>query len=159
MNSIALLALALLAADPARDDAAKADLNSLQGTWVLVSAVRDGKPSTEDDVKRTKIVFTGDRFQFPKEVDDATSQRGTIRVDPTKRPRQMDSTSPTGEVSQGIYEISGDDYKVCFAPPGKPRPTGFASEPGSGFLLQLWRRSKPASETGPTGTRSQEPER
>lgn len=142
MNPLPLLALALLAADPSQDDAAKADLDRLQGTWILVSAMRDGKPSTEDDVKRTTIVFTGDRFRFPKEADDATSRRGTIRIDPTKRPRQMDSTSPTGEISPGIYEIAGDDYKVCFAPPGKARPTEFASEPGSGSILQLWKRSK-----------------
>jgi len=42
----------------------------------------------------------------------------------------------------GIYELEPDSYKVCFAPAGKPRPTEFASTPGSGQILQLWKRQK-----------------
>ena len=41
-----------------------------------------------------------------------------------------------------IYEFVGEDrYRICFAPPGKYRPTGFATRPGSGHLLHVWKRA------------------
>jgi uncharacterized protein (TIGR03067 family) len=146
MRLHAMMAVAaglLIAADAPKDQSAESDRDRLQGTWTLISAVRDGKPLAEDEAKRTTIVFAGDRFRFPREAADATSQRGTLKIDPTKRPKQMDATSPTGEVSPGIYEVEGDDYRVCFAPPGQERPTAFGSEPGSGTIYQVWKRAKP----------------
>ncbi len=41
----------------------------------------------------------------------------------------------------GIYELEGDRYKVCFAPPGKARPDDFTSKPGTGYILQVWQRA------------------
>jgi len=73
-------------------------------------------------------------------ADDATSKQGTIRLDATKHPTQMDTISTKKEVMLGIYELDGDHYKVCFAPTGKPRPSEFASRPGSGNFLQVWKR-------------------
>lgn len=40
------------------------------------------------------------------------------------------------EVMLGIHALDANGYKVCFAPAGKPRPTEFASTPGSGYILQ-----------------------
>ena len=42
----------------------------------------------------------------------------------------------------GIYELESDSYKICFASAGKPRPSEFASNPGSGYILQVWERKK-----------------
>jgi hypothetical protein len=42
----------------------------------------------------------------------------------------------------GIYELHGDNYKVCFAPAGKPRPNELTSKPGNGYILQVWVRQK-----------------
>jgi uncharacterized protein (TIGR03067 family) len=47
-----------------------------------------------------------------------------------------------GKTFLGIYELSGDDYKVCFAPAGKGRPVEFSSKEGSGNILQVWKRGK-----------------
>ncbi len=132
----------LMAADAPQEEAAKKDLEKLQGTWSLVSAMQDGKALPADKVKRTTIVFKEDTFLFPGEAEQATSKDGTIKVDPTKKPKQMDATSTKGEVMLGIYEIEGDRYKVCFAPSGKERPAEFASKPGSGYILQVWERKK-----------------
>ena len=143
---LVLLVGFLIAADDPKDAAAKKDLAKLQGTWVLVSAERDGKKLPKDEVKKTKIRFKGDTFVFPDASGIGTSQKGIIKVDPSKTPKWMDSkaTNDTakGELSLGIYEIAGDDYKVCFAPPGKDRPKRFSSKPGSGHILQVWKRAK-----------------
>jgi len=118
----------------------KTDLDRLQGTWNLVSAIQDGNALPEDKVKQTTIVFKGSTFRFPGLAEYATSKSGTIKLDETKTPKEMDAISTEKEVMLGIYELEGDSYKVCFAPAGKPRPTEFTSTPGNGQILQVWER-------------------
>jgi len=130
-----------LAADNPQDPASKKDLNGLQGTWKLVSAMKDGEALPEDKVKNTSIVIKDDTFVFPESAEYATSKEGTIKLDATKKPKQMDAFDRE-KVMLGIYKLDGDRYKVCFAPTGKPRPSEFASKPGSGNLLQVWKRKK-----------------
>ena len=131
-----------LPADNPQDPASKKDLDGLQGTWKLVSAMRDGEALPKDKVKKTTIVIKDDTFLFPDSAEYATSKEGTIKLDATTKPKQMDATSTEKEVMLGIYELDGDRYKVCFAPTGKPRPSEFASKSGSGNLLQVWKRKK-----------------
>jgi len=116
------------------------DLDAMQGTWALVSAMQDGNPLADDKVKQTTIVIKGDTFCFPGLAEDVTARAGTFTLDATKKPKEMDSTSSEKETMLGIYELERDSYKVCFAPAGKPRPTEFASVPGSGQILQVWHR-------------------
>ena len=118
----------------------KTDLDRLQGTWNLVSAIQDGNALPEDKVKQTTIVFKGDTFRFPDSAEYATSKAGTIKLDENKTPKEMDAISTEKEVMLGIYALEENGYKVCFAPAGKPRPTEFTSTPGSGQILQVWQR-------------------
>lgn len=121
----------------------KTDLDRFQGTWYLVMAMQDGNALPGDKVKQTTIVFNGDTFRFPGSAEYATSKSGTIKLDETKTPKEMDAISTEKEVMLGIYALEeGLGYKVCFAPVGKPRPTAMSSAPGSGYILQSWRRTK-----------------
>ena len=117
-----------------------ADLDKLQGTWNLVTAMKDGKVLPEDKVKQTTIVFKGNTFRFPGSAEYATSRSGTIKLDETTTPKQMDAISTDKEVMLGIYRLEENGYKVCFAPAGKPRPTEFSSTPENGYILQSWER-------------------
>ena len=112
----------------------------MQGTWNLVSAMQDGNALPEDKVKQTTIVIKDDTFRFPGSAEYATSREGTIKLDETKTPKQMDAISTDKEVMLGIYVLEKNGYKVCFAPVGKPRPTEFTSAPESGYILQAWQR-------------------
>ena len=103
---------------------------------------RQGKALPQDKVKQTTIVFKGDTFRFPGSAEYATSKSGTIKVDETKTPKEMDAISTEKEVMLGIYALDEGGYKVCFAPAGKPRPTDMGSTPGSGYILQVWQRQK-----------------
>ena len=72
--------------------------------------------------------------------------KGTSTIDPMSQPKTIDFV-PTeganaGQTYLGIYQIEGDARKVCFAPPGKDRPTEFASKPGSGHILVAFEREK-----------------
>src|SRR5205809_146835 len=120
--------------------APKTDLDRFQGTWYLVMAMQDGKTLPEDKVKETTIVFKGDTFRFPGSAEYATSKAGTIKLDETKTPKEMDAISTEKEVMLGIYAQDEAGYKVCFAPAGKPRPTEMTSTAGSGYILQAWER-------------------
>jgi uncharacterized protein (TIGR03067 family) len=136
---IAALGL-LLAACSRQEPAPKTDLDRFQGTWYLFSAMEDGKALPEEKVKQTTIVIKGDTFRFPGSAKDATSRAGTIKLDETKTPKEMDTISTEKEVMLGIYKFDDNGYKVCFAPAGKPRPTEFSSTPGSDYILQSWER-------------------
>src|SRR4051794_16041190 len=75
---IAAVGLSLGAGSP-QDPASEKDLAALQGTWHLVSAMKDGKALSREKDRRTTIVFKGDTFRFPGLAEDATSQAGTIK--------------------------------------------------------------------------------
>jgi len=122
--------------------APKTDLDRFQGTWYLVKALQDGKSLPEDKVKQTTIVFKGDTFRYPGSVEYATSKEGTIKLDETKTPKEIDAISTEKVALLGIYAMDEGGYKVSFAPEGKPRPTALGSAPGSGYILQVWARQK-----------------
>jgi uncharacterized protein (TIGR03067 family) len=140
ISGLGLLLVACNRQQPA--EAPKTDLDRFQGTWNLVAAVQDGNVLPEDKVKQEKIVIKGDTFRFLGLADDATSKAGTIKLDENKTPKEMDTISTEKEVMLGIYRMDEGGYKVCFAPAGKPRPTDFRSEAGSGYILQSWARVK-----------------
>ena len=131
-----------LATDNSLDPASKKELDGLQGTWKLVSAMRDGEALPKDKVKQTTIVIKDDTFVFPDLAEYATSKKGTIKFDENKTPKEMDAISTEKEVMLGIYALDEGGYKVCFAPTGKPRPTALGSAPGSSYILQVWARQK-----------------
>ena len=53
-------------------------------------------------------------------------------------------TAGPGEevIVKGIYELNGETLKICFAAPGKPRPTDFTNKPKSGRIVEVLERVK-----------------
>ena len=145
----AALALGLLAAGAADDKATQNELAKLRGTWLTVSLVNDGKTLVDDKTKptgpATTLVYDGDKWMV--QVGDQTVAHGTFKVDVAKTPKEIDVFDESGlsndRTKRGIYEISGDTYRFCLAPAGKPRPTEFSSKPGSGHSLGVSQRAKP----------------
>ena len=86
--------------------------------------------------------FVGDTATF--ENSDARLV-GTFRLDPTPRPKNFDMTVDEGNRkwsgSAGIYELTGDTFRVCFAFPSNVRPDAFTTHPGSGRTLFVYRRA------------------
>ena len=137
-------ALGVLIAADARDDAAKKDLEKFQGNWTLISAERDGKKTPPEEAKKITLTIQANEFVLRK--DGVIISEGTMTLDPTKTPKEIAETitvSPNkGKTFLAIYEIDDEHHKICFAAAGKERPTAFSSMPGSGQLLQVWKREK-----------------
>jgi uncharacterized protein (TIGR03067 family) len=141
-----LLALAIFpgaAGSAAADDASKKDLEKIQGHWAEVSYVVDGVKVPDDEAQALFRSMKDDKytiFQFKKVIG-----KGTFKLDASTKPKTIDATTTVGGRSLtllGIYELDQDTLKLCFAPPGKPRPADFTSKKGSEHRLSVWEREK-----------------
>jgi len=122
-------------------DAVAPELRKLQGTWLRTSFEFDGQQE-DTDVKDAKIVVKGNKVTFF--IGDKVFGEATFSIDPTKKPKQMDSVaiSPNkGVKSVGIYEIVGDTLRTCTTT-GDRRPTAFTTKEGSGHGLGVYKRAK-----------------
>jgi uncharacterized protein (TIGR03067 family) len=86
----------------------------------------------------SKLHIKGDKFGW------SSPDYGTFKIDPTKNPKTIDYWPGRGndpaQAWQGIYELSGDTFRDCMAPPGKPRPTEFSTPAGSGHIMMVFKR-------------------
>jgi uncharacterized protein (TIGR03067 family) len=122
-------------------DAAKKEMDALQGEWTLVSATRDGKDMPAERVKGYKNTVKGDKFSITSE--GKTAEEGTMKLDPSKKRKEVEFILAEGEkTALGIYELSGDTYKLCYAQPGKDRPKEFSAKEGTGYTLSVWQRKQ-----------------
>ncbi len=122
----------------------RSDYAALTGRWQLVQSVVDGKPVPAAEMAQTVLITDHDEFRFPADARVGTAPLGKFTIDPTTRPKHVDSTALSGpdqgKVTKGIYEIiDANNKRACWGRPGGDRPTDFTSAPGSGRTLQYWR--------------------
>jgi uncharacterized protein (TIGR03067 family) len=128
--------------------AAAKDYEELSGTWQLTRGVVNGRPTPARQLRKTILITDQNTFRFPKASRVATHLAGTFTVNPSARPKQVDSTAAggphAGQLTRGIYEIlDANHWRACWGSPGGPRPTDFQSPPGSGLILQDWKKIGP----------------
>src|SRR5690242_2545166 len=109
----------------------------LEGEWRMVSCVRDGYPLEPMLLKSGKRIGKGSETTtlFGNQV----FMKARYAVDRTKKPKTIDFFLADGQTQQGIYEMEGANFKVCFAAPGQPRPTEYKSVQGDGRTLTVWK--------------------
>src|SRR5215475_295680 len=128
--------------------AAQRDYERLSGTWQLTRGVVNGKPVPANVARNTILITDHNTFRFPKASGVGTHPAGTFAVNPATKPKQVDSIAEggphAGQLTRGIYEILDTTHKrACWGPSGGSRPTGFTSIPGSGRILQYWKKIGP----------------
>ena len=129
----------------AKEEAVAKDLQAFKGTWRLNSMEEDGKKFSEEEIK--EVIGTSDGLgKFSVRRGDKLVGEGSIKLDPTKKPRTIDATYTGGErkgqAVLGIYEIESDTFRVCVARPGDERPAEFSAKAGSGRTLIVYKREK-----------------
>jgi uncharacterized protein (TIGR03067 family) len=143
LGVVALLALA--ASVHSQDDAAKKDLKGMEGTWDVALVENDGK-KVDDEKKQAAIKLVVKNAKYTIYFQGKKLATGQIKLDATKKPRQIDAIAedgPTkGKAMKGVYELKGDEMRVCFAQPGGERPTEFRTREGTQQVLITYKRRK-----------------
>jgi uncharacterized protein (TIGR03067 family) len=109
------------------EDAAKAEMKKLEGTWQLVSATRDGKETPADQVKKVRVVIKGGKHTVYV-GDEVAAKEIPFTVDPTRDPRTTVDTLPDGKQIKGIYKARPPPRS---SPPGRAPATRSASSSAS----------------------------
>lgn len=138
--SVSLLAVAVGAQDAKQAD--KADLAKIKGKW-------SAKVGPNADVPIT-IEFTDKQINVTIDAGDGneTVISGEFKIDESKSPKAIDLTgfqSGDGEKMEdnlGIYEINGDEMKICTGGPGQPRPSEFIPMEDNGRGTVVLKRLK-----------------
>ena len=135
----------LAADDENKKEAVAKELQAFQGTWRLDSKGEAGKKFSEEEIKDVIGTVDGSGKVSVRRGDKILGE-GTIKLDPTKKPKAIDITFTAGErkgqMVLGIYEIEGDTFRVCVARPGDERPAEFSAKAGSGRTLVAYQREK-----------------
>lgn len=115
-------------------------LRRLEGDWVPVQLVYDGKATADEWLaygsrtaagNHVKVVFGGQVMVNAK-----------VRIDESTTPIAIDylNLGPNANtISRGIVEFVGDDVRFSIAAPGHGRPADFSAPPSRGTLSE-WRK-------------------
>lgn len=140
LTAAAAMFLLLPAALLRADDAPKGD-KALDGDWEVKSALRGGKEPPADAPKLS-VSIQGEAVTMKI---GASTVKATFKAYPDKKPKAYDMTPEDGphkgETIKGIYEVTGDELRVCHGGPGQDRPTEFSGKDDDKFLV-VWKRVK-----------------
>jgi uncharacterized protein (TIGR03067 family) len=115
---------------------AKKEQEMLQGTWSVVAAEKDG--AADESIKTDKLVIAGDKITV-KKGSGGDEEPAPFTIDATKQPKRLDITAK-GQTILAIYEIKGDELKLCFS--RDERPTDFTTKAGSNRMLVTLKKDK-----------------
>jgi len=145
------LAVALGAAGTApAQEALKAEMKQLEGTWKIVSAEMFGK-KLERELDLEKVVIAGGIITLQRPAGRESTPVPFV-LTPTRTPKTIDLLAVKDEVARlwkGIYAVDGDELKLCLpyvrkgVAQGEPvRPESFDTT-GRSHLLIIARRERP----------------
>lgn len=125
------------------------ELKRMAGSWSGEIVEAAGKPATDDfKAVKLKLVMKGDVYTVY--FDDKQVATGTVKLDPTKKPKTIDAAQTEGpykdKIQPGIYEFKGEDLHVVFGAPGQERPKEFKTRDGTKDALIVYKRLKEAKK-------------
>lgn len=135
-------AVALFVGAAPREATEGDDLKKMQGDWMVVSMTANGIKYPDEEAQSLFRTIEGNNYQISRYSKPFA--KGTFKIDPAATPKTIDS-SPATDPSKpllGIYEFEGNAWRICNAPPGKPRPVDFEAKAGSGHTVTVWQPEK-----------------
>jgi uncharacterized protein (TIGR03067 family) len=125
---------------PAKDGPtdARQDQKGLAGTWKVVTIGGNGKAMPPEGIGDMKVTISGQQYTASK--SGRIIEQATMTTDPSRQPKTIDLTFTQGEAKGqtllGIYEVTGDTWRLALSEPGKVRPTEIANR--AGLRQDVW---------------------
>ena len=137
MNAYIPLLCFLLVA-PLKADDKKPEPAALDGKWEVVSAEFDGAERAE--LKGRVLEFGKDEFSTYDGDKKGRTLKFTLKADTD--PKGIDLDRGAGVIAEGIYSVTKDELKICYAEPKSVRPKEFKSPAGDKVFLLVLKRKK-----------------
>ena len=136
----AIAAIAVAASLHSQDAKPAAGAAALQGTWVITTFNGQAAPEGAPEMSLT---FTGDKYH--QTLGGEVNERGTIKVDASKKPMMIDliitEGQDAGKTQLGVFEVTGDEIRANLNTPGTElRPTDFTIK--EGFIMFVGKKKK-----------------
>ena len=131
-------------------------LRVMEGTWKFVRMEVDGSPYPASAFSTSRLLIDGDRFRMESPEAD---YEGIMTIDVEQAPHRIDiefiEGPEAGNWSYGIFELDGDNFKICLGLTGASRPEAFVTSSGSSHALEHLKR---ASKTRPKDVKGGTPQ-
>jgi uncharacterized protein (TIGR03067 family) len=115
-------------------------MRRLEGEWIPVTLVMDGKPMPDEWLTYGSRTATGNEMTVV--FGGQVMVHAKVRIDETVTPMAVDYLNLDGRqagiVSHGIMDWVGDEVRFHMAKPGRARPTDF--NPSDTGTLSQWRK-------------------
>jgi len=130
------------------------DLTALQGNWKPLQCDYQGMPQMPaDQMKQVTVVFDKNEYYLYFKDKDRNGQPKVlllallaVSLDSSTSPKTITfefKDGPfKGQKRHGIYELAGNQLKLCYGPSDKTKPTEFKSPVNSGYFLETWARQQ-----------------
>ncbi len=143
MRKLAMLTTLFAATALCGQDSTK-EMEKLNGTWVVTTAESGGTKIPNDTVKDFKITIKDGAFTARLGADE---RKGTLKIDPTKKPMTMDIALDTpadkGKTQLAIYDLQTGVLKICAADiEKKDRPADFDTKDKPGVTLMIFKKGQ-----------------
>ncbi len=149
MHRFRAIAVVLAFTGMAKADPPASDLDPLQGYWKPLQVEFEGKPQMgAEQMKQVTVVIENaeyhlyyvDRSQTPPMPLKLALMN--LTVDGSTSPKSIAfefATGPLkGQKRHGIFEVAGNQLKMCYGPTEKPKPATFAAPANSGYFFEVW---------------------
>jgi len=124
-------------------------MKTIQGNWICVSAVIDGKSLPEETTRQLRLTISEKRYKTEKSGEVLFDS--TYSLNSSSNPMQIDLLGTEGNLAgkhgEGIYSVDGDILRICYTMPGQRRPKEFESPVNSKVYLVIWKRDQSFPES------------
>ena len=124
------------------------DLGTVQGYWKPLQVEFEGKTQMSvEEMKKITVVFDQTEYHlYYKDTGKDPLKLAVMNVsmDSGTNPKtigfEFSAGALKGQKRHGIYELAGNQLKLCYGPVEKPRPTALSAPEKSGYFLEVWAR-------------------